>query len=63
MTQVQGTNISASGELPREGHGFHIPHPLTAAVTAPRSDANWTVILALTIFRLGIYRLTQVKIN
>jgi len=63
MTQVQGTNISASGDLPRERHGFYIPHPLTAAVTAPRSDTNWTVILALRKFRLGIHGLTQVKIN
>ena len=63
LTQVLGTTISASGDLPKECPGEYVPHPLTAAVTAPRSDSNWTVIIALRIPRPGTYHFTRVKIN
>lgn len=63
LTQVSGTTISAFGDLPKECPGTYVPHPLTAAVTAPHSDSNWTVIIALRIPRPGTYHFTQVKIN
>ncbi len=63
LTQVQGTTISAFGDLPKECLGTYVPHPLTEAVTAPHSDSNWTVIIALRLPRPGTYRFTQVKIN
>jgi hypothetical protein len=63
FSRTDGTTIAAFGDLPAECPRTYVPHPLSAAVTGPHSDSNWTVILALRISRLGRYRFIRVKIN
>jgi hypothetical protein len=63
FNQTHGTTISAFGDLPAECPATYVPHPLTAAVTLPRSDSNWTVILALKISRPGKYNFRRVKVD
>jgi hypothetical protein len=59
-----GQGISAAfGDLIKYCRKEMTPYPVTDVVTAPDTDSNWFVILALSIRKPGVYHIARVKIG
>lgn len=50
------------GDLTKLCGNSYPSYPVTAAVTAPRADSNWDIVLAMTFAKPGRYYLRRVKI-
>jgi hypothetical protein len=51
------------GNLPIACPDLFHPSAVTAAVTAPRADSRWFVVITFTISRVGVYHMNRVKIG
>jgi len=58
-----GVTLGAWGDLPKLCPKEYIPYPVTAAVTAARSDSDWIVMLAVDVPKLGRYHFGRVRID
>ena len=58
-----GGVISQIGDLSRDCPKKYVPHPVEAAVTPPRSDSAWFLVIAFQVSHPGTYHLDKLRID
>jgi hypothetical protein len=58
-----GGIVGYIGDLPKTCPSKFRPHPVMDAVTPPRSDSRWMIVVAVTFARPGRYEFRNFKIS